>query len=257
MCDVVNSSSSSSTVTSSSVPSSINHGCSVSESVCATSAALITGELNDAARPADDVIHTRTDPVNNALHLQTMAAGRNMSECQQTQQPFPTSHCQTSTDADRKSVSSLPINQEYAAAESQKTQLSVPPSQAFPVTGHKSQSSVMTGEAFAVADTRNSLPSCMSNYSSMETGDIHLPYSSVDTPVASQMSTTSRDAVAVQCKSAVVNASASVSRVCITCCIISLLVLHHLLLFKGMVIFNFFICLSLVAERTILYNSSK
>ena len=206
VCDVVNSSGSSIT------SSAVSPSCSVSASVCPTSAALMT-QLN-MAQTAGDLLRTRTSTVDKALPLPMATAGRpsNITDCQQIQLPFPSS--QASADTDLKSQSSVPADQACAAAEYWKTQLSFPPSPAFPVTGQNLQSSLITVQASAVADTRNSLPSCLSNFSSVETGESRLPYTSVDTAIVSTQS----DA-AVKCKSAVVNAAASVSRVCIICCI--------------------------------------
>jgi len=144
--------------------------------------------------PGGDVVCARTSPVDKALHLQMAAA-----------------------------------SQTCDISQSQQTQPTFPPSQAFPVTGQKSQSSLLSGQAFAVADTQNSSPSCMSNFSSMETGESQLPYACAAVSQTAATGMSQSDA-AVKCNSAVLRAAVSESRVCIIeCCISNVLILHLLL----------------------------
>jgi len=141
------------------------------------------------------------------------------ADSRRTQPSFPPS--QAFVDTDRKSLSSLPASQS-AAADSRRTQPSFLPSQAFQGTFQKSQSSLLTGQAVAFADTQISSHLAMSNFSSMETGESQPLYGSVDTAAVSERAATgaSQSDAAENCKSAVVSAAASVSRVCTDCCVI-------------------------------------
>lgn len=211
----MNSSSSSGSTASLPLPAAaVSQSCSMSASasVCPASAAASMSQLNTAPRPAGDLVPTCASPLQ--CHMSGTACTA-VSECLQTRLSYPAN--QPLAHTDRNTPSSLPSNEACATVESRQTQSSFPPSQAFPATCQKSRSSLITGQAFAVANTQNSSPACTSNCSGMETGDSQLPCASVNAAVMSQPAApgTSQGGTAAECKSAVVNAASSVSRVCI------------------------------------------